>query len=353
MNEIENQLNRLAMRSPSVQYYYFDADHILFSYKKGFANKLKNQPINKHTTYNTFSVTKTFTALAVLLLAEQGKIDINKSFRSYMHDFPYGNHITIKQVLNHSSGIPNPIPLNWIHLTSEHNSFNHDLFFEHIFKTNKQLKFKPNEKYLYTNLGYVLLGQLIEKISGVTYEHFIKENIIQKLNLNESDLSFTIPNETNHATGYHKQWSFTNLILGLLINKSKFTDKAVKGWKPFRNFYINGISYGGLIGKPTSFVVYIQELLKDTSPIIPNKIKKQLFEENITNTGNKTGMCLSWFKGALNGEIYYAHAGGGGAYYCEIRIYPNSGKGSVIFFNRSGMTDERVLNKLDQYHINQ
>ena len=58
-------------------------------------------------------------------------------------------------------------------------------------------------------------------------------------------------------------------------------------------------------------------------------------------------MCLSWFKGQLNGHDYYAHAGGGAGYYCEIRAYPSSGLGSVLFFNRSGMTDERFLDKLD------
>ena len=58
-------------------------------------------------------------------------------------------------------------------------------------------------------------------------------------------------------------------------------------------------------------------------------------------------MCLGWFAGDLNGNKYFAHAGGGGGYYCEIRIYPDLNKGSVIFFNRSGMSDERYLDKLD------
>ena len=57
-------------------------------------------------------------------------------------------------------------------------------------------------------------------------------------------------------------------------------------------------------------------------------------------------MCLAWFKGELNGETYYTHAGGG-FYYCEIRLYPDLEKGSVIMFNRSGMSDERFLDKVD------
>ncbi|MFT5167538.1 MAG: D-alanyl-D-alanine carboxypeptidase [Saprospiraceae bacterium] len=63
-------------------------------------------------------------------------------------------------------------------------------------------------------------------------------------------------------------------------------------------------------------------------------------------------MCLSWFTDQLNGQKYYTHAGGGGGYYCEIRIYPETGIESVLFFNRSAITDERFLDELDQYYFN-
>jgi hypothetical protein len=62
-------------------------------------------------------------------------------------------------------------------------------------------------------------------------------------------------------------------------------------------------------------------------------------------------MCPSWFKGVLMGNTYYAHAGGGGGYYCEIRLYPEAGIGSVLMFNRSGMKDERFLDRLDQHYL--
>jgi len=65
----------------------------------------------------------------------------------------------------------------------------------------------------------------------------------------------------------------------------------------------------------------------------------------------KTGMCLAWFSGELDGNRCFAHAGGGGGYYCEIRIYPDIKKGSAIFFNRTGMSDERFLDKTDRFLI--
>jgi hypothetical protein len=115
---------------------------------------------------------------------------------------------------------------------------------------------------------------------------------------------------------------------------------------------VNGAPYGGLIGKPISFVKYIQELLNDNSNLISQPYKAELFKENRNILGKKMGMCLGWFTGELNGIKYCAHAGGGGGYYCEIRIYPEIKMGSVIFFNRTGMSDERYLDKVDKFYIN-
>ncbi len=97
-------------------------------------------------------------------LEEKGRLKIDEPVKQYLPDFPYSSDITIKQLLTHSAGIPNPIPLSWIHLVSEHHSFHRDDFFKPIFDKRNKTKFRPNEKFAYSNLGYVLLGQIIEKL---------------------------------------------------------------------------------------------------------------------------------------------------------------------------------------------
>jgi hypothetical protein len=62
-------------------------------------------------------------------------------------------------------------------------------------------------------------------------------------------------------------------------------------------------------------------------------------------------MSLSWYTGILKGNKYFSHAGGGGGYYIELRVYPELGVGSVIMYNRSGMKDERILDKADAFFI--
>ncbi|HLP19808.1 MAG TPA: serine hydrolase, partial [Chitinophagales bacterium] len=159
--------------------------------------------------------------------------------------------------------------------------------------------------------------------------------------------------DAQHARGYVKRYSLLNLMLTFLIDKSKYMGRAEGEWKPFKDYYVNGVSYGGLIGTPYAFVKYIQAILEPHCGLISDRYKEKMFTENFTNNNQPTGMCLSWYSGQLNGEKYFAHAGGGGGFYSEIRIYPKTGVGSVIMFNRTGMTDERFLNKLDKYFINE
>jgi CubicO group peptidase (beta-lactamase class C family) len=204
---------------------------------------------------------------------------------------------------------------------------------------------------LYSNLGYVLLGQLIEKISGKSYEQFITDNIIKKLGLSPGELGFTINDFANYATGYQKNWTFMNLLLGFFLDKAKFMGRAKGEWNPFKAFYINGSSYGGLIGTARSFQVYLQQLLSTNNSLINEEYKKLLFIENHTNDRRSTGMCLSWFCGQLNGKKYFAHPGGGGGYYCELRLYPEISRGSIIMFNRTGVSNEKFLDKLDKFFV--
>jgi len=122
-------------------------------------------------------------------------------------------------------------------------------------------------------------------------------------------------------------------------------------WQPFKVFYINGSSYGGLIGTARSFQVYVQQLLQTNNSLLNEEYKKLLFTENHTNDDRSTGMCLSWFCGQLNGKKYFAHPGGGGGYYCELRLYPEINRGSVIMFNRTGMSNEKFLDKVDKFFV--
>ena len=353
MNEVDTILRKQidGGLSPSVHYIIFNENKVIHKFLGGFAHLKNQKKTSENTAYHLFSITKTFTALAILQLAEQEKLHIDQFVKEHLPEFPYGSEITIRQLMSHSAGIPNPIPLSWIHLPEEHQSFDSTTFFNHIYAKNSKVKARPNEKFGYSNLGYVLLGQLIEKVSGLPYEEYINIHILKPSGIMETEMGFTIPHSEQCAKGYHKRFGFSNLILVFLMDKSKFMAKPEGKWVPFKENYVNGTAYGGLIGTPYSLVKYAQALLKPNSQLISDDYKQMLFTENFTNQNKATGMCLSWFTGELNGHRYVTHAGGGGGYYCEIRLYPEKGIGSVILFNRSGMRDERFLDKLDEHFL--
>jgi len=338
-------------KTPSIQYAFFDRDSIIYELQYGLKDVGQSISTDSSTTYSLYSVTKTFTALAVLQLVQSGKIDLNRSAADYLPEFPYSSDITVEQLLSHTAGIPNPLPLRWIHLNEEHPAFNRDEFFKKIFKDHSALKSKPGTKFSYSNLGYVLLGQLVERVSGQSFETYVKENIIARIGVKPKDLSFSIDPST-HAVGYHKWWSLSNFLFGFLIDKAKFMGAREGAWKPFRYFYNNGTAYGGITGTSESLIRYAQALLQEESVLINNKYRNILFAEKRVDN-KSTGMALSWYTGTLKGNQYFCHAGGGGGYYVELRLYPDLGVGSVILYNRSGMTDERILDRADTFFISE
>ena len=203
MDKTDRMLNEQVAKNntPAVHYILFTKDSIIKTFSHGLIDIAGNKEVTGNTTYHAFSVTKTFTALAILQLAEQKKINTEDRINKCLPDFPYPSEITIHQLLSHSAGIPNPIPLSWIHLVNEDASFDSKQFFRNIFAKNSKLKSKPNDTFAYSNPGYVLLGQLIEVITGTSFEEYIIHHIIEKIGLNKSQLGFKIENDSVHAKG--------------------------------------------------------------------------------------------------------------------------------------------------------
>lgn len=351
MNNINNFLKHQieGHKTPSVQYSFFDSDSIIYEFHDGVRNVKSKEPIDQSTTYHLYSVTKTFTALSVLQLVQSGKLALTDPVSDYVPEVPYPEKITVEQLLTHTSGIPNPFPLRWIHLLEEHESFDKDVFFKEVLMRNSKLKSTPGARFAYSNLGYMMLGELIERVSGESFEHYVLKNIVKRCGIDPTSLCFEI-DPSVHATGYHKWWSASNSILGFLIDKQKFMGDREGKWKPFHYFYNNGRAFGGMMGSQEALITYAQALLKTNSVLLDDHHKDLLFSEKEINN-RPTGMSRSWYTGALKKNRYYAHAGGGGGYYLELRVYPELAAGSVILFNRSGMRDERILDRTDRFFI--
>jgi len=148
------------------------------------------------------SITKQFTAVAVLLLAEQGKLSLGDEIGKYIPAFPTGDKtVTIEHLLTHTSGIKSYTNMEeWLPLWRK------DMTPGEIIgmSKDKPFEFNPGERWNYNNTGYVMLGAIIEKVSGQTYEEFIQTNIFTPLGMNHSHYDNTERVISRRVPGYQK-----------------------------------------------------------------------------------------------------------------------------------------------------
>lgn len=167
-------------------------DEILFQKAYGFENKEEKIKNTVDTKFPIGSLTKSFTAISILQLEEEGKLSIEQHLSDYVQGFPNGDEITIHHLLTHSSGIPEL--LNVVDKKKEHSPIE---IIDQI--KHKELEFKPGEKYAYSNSNYLLLGAIIESVSGQSYQDYVKENIFEKANMKSSGF---LNSSAEYAVGY-------------------------------------------------------------------------------------------------------------------------------------------------------
>jgi CubicO group peptidase (beta-lactamase class C family) len=326
-------------KSPCTQYIAVDANNILTECYAGFADIENKRPVSETTTFNAFSVTKTATAAAVLKLVEQNKIALSDLVNPMFNEFDFKYRFTVQQLISHQAGFTDPVPISWIHLAKEEPLFDENTFTTQLIKKHSKQKFIPGIKFSYSSIGYLLLGKIIEKISGGSYKDYVRKNVIPSLS-NDGKLDFIINDIVHHSIGYHERYSFSNLLLSFFLDRKKYIKGNYGKWMAFNNFYVNGKAYGGLIGNVRGLAEYLQLYL--VGEMFSHAETQQLmFSEQ------KGGMSLSWFTGLLNGKKYVCHAGGGGGYYCEIRIYPELKVATALLRNKSSFHDLRLLDTID------
>jgi CubicO group peptidase (beta-lactamase class C family) len=175
-------------------------DQVLFSRGYGSANLEWNIPDAPNTKFRLGSLTKQFTAASILLLEERGKLKTDDLVKKYVPDAPAAwDKITIFHLLTHTSGIP-----NFTGFTDYSAQEPFDTTPEKLVARfrDKPLDFQPGEKWSYSNSGYVLLGYLIEKASGESYEKFLQENIFGPLGMKDSGYDSNSAVIPRRAAGY-------------------------------------------------------------------------------------------------------------------------------------------------------
>lgn len=183
------------------------SEHGKVIFKKGYglANMEWNIPNQPDTKFRLGSISKQFTALLIVKLAEEGKLKLDVPITTYLPDYPKatGDKITIHHLLTHTSGIPNYTSAPNFLKEKAKNPYSPADFVKTF--SNLPLEFKPGEKFAYSNSGYFLLGYIIEKITGKTYEQYLQEIIFTPLKMVNSGYDHSDVLIKNRAAGYEKQ----------------------------------------------------------------------------------------------------------------------------------------------------
>lgn len=166
----------------------------------GFKNKKENLLNTANTIYQIGSITKQFTSAIILQLVAAKKMTLQDKLSKYIQGYPGGDSITVEHLLTHTSGVYNYTnDGDFMRDRSEHPIARDSLLalFEY-----KPLDFSPGTKFSYSNSGYILLGMIIEKVTGKSYFRVVRENIFELLGMSHSGFDFTNLKNADKATGY-------------------------------------------------------------------------------------------------------------------------------------------------------
>ena len=334
LENVRSRLEGLVRDSkvPGLQFLVLDQDQTIFEYCGGWADIANRRPMNASTTLMAYSMSKTITAVAVLQLAAAGKLQLDDAIDRYFDSHPYGPGITVRHLLTHTSGIPNPIPLSWIHSPAAHDKFQERLELDSVMRRHPKLAFPPGKKFGYSNIGYWLLGPIVERVSGELFTQYVRRSILAPLGIAPQELDYTISSDEAHARGYLEKYSFLNLIKRFVV-APKWIDRYEGRWLHIRDHYLNGPAFGGLVGTARGFGKFLQEQLREQSSILNGPMRELLFEPQYIDAGKPIPMTLGWHIDARFAPSFFYKEGGGGGFHCMMRVYRKSGFAAIVMTN--------------------
>lgn len=260
-------------------------NQVLYNKAFGLANLELNIPMRTEMVFEIGSLTKQFTSVSTLMLIEQGRAGLSDPISKYLDFCPDAwKSVTIRHLLNHTSGIKDLTSMEILSKVSRHDHTPREVIA--LFE-KEPLDFQPGESWNYSNSGYVILGYIIEKITGQEYGNFITENIFKPLKMNNSFYGNWSGIIKNRVSGYQKK--------GSLINADYLS-------------FTLPYSAGALMMTAEDFYTWNQAL--HTYQIVKKETLDQAFVKSQLNNGSSTDYGYGWFISEMNSSRAFEHSGG-------------------------------------------
>jgi CubicO group peptidase (beta-lactamase class C family) len=255
-------------------------------YQKAFgkANLELDVNLTNEYVFQLGSITKQFTAIAILMLEEQYKLNIKDTISKYIPDYPSGNKLTIHHLLTHTSGIKDFTKMKSLGDIAQKEMT--PKMMVDFFK-NEPVDFAPGEKFEYNNSGYILLGYIIELVSGESYEDFIEKHIFQKVGMNQSSYATDRQIINKRAYGYQKK-------------ENRYVNKTIINFSvPF--------SSGSLMSTINDMLKWQNALNKNL--LLNSEHTKKAFSKYKLNNGEEFTYGYGWHIKEINGTLTREHGG--------------------------------------------
>jgi len=294
---------------------------IIYQRAAGKVHPQKDGRLSVDSSFNLGSVSKQFTAMGIMLLEHQGKLEFDAEVKKYVPNFPYPE-ITVRHLLHHTSGLDDYMLMAYEHWQEEKTFTNKDML-ELFQKLTPDLLFTSGEKYNYSNTGYVFLSTIIEHISQQSFENYMQENIFNPLNMSNSGV----------VTLLSKPNSLPSRVYGQ-------DDGELKDL-----IYLNGVTGDASVYSSANDLLRWHKALLNYE-LLPKEKQSQAFKPATLNDGSLSYYGFGWALNKKKPEIEMTHSGAWGPFRATIARNINNNV-AVIFLSsdNSGVDTQELLNR--------
>jgi CubicO group peptidase (beta-lactamase class C family) len=285
-------------------------------------------------------MTKIVTATAALRLADEGRLHLDAPVREYVDYLraPGNRQPTVRQLLTHTAGLGNPLPIRWAHL-AEAKGPEPEALLRRVMGRGRAYRYPVGESARYSNVGYLALGQVITAATRMPFETYVQQSVLRPVGMDHTGFSYSTT--ADRATGYVKAPRIADPALRRLLPHGVAGNRHGP-YLALNPFYVDGPAYGGLVGDVMDAGKFLRMHLGDGEidghrVLNPHTARSM---RSIDHRGKPFDHGTGWFRRPTKSpESWVEHLGTGVGFWNVMRMYPERGLGIVIMSNSTTTYD--------------
>jgi len=317
-------------------------------YAEGFGRRdlTDGRPATPDTSYLWFSMSKIVTATAALRLVDEGRLDLEAPVHTLVPTFRNATGVqpSVRQLLDHTSGAANPLPLRWI-LPTDRMAAEGAAATAALVARHGRPRRRPGGRARYSNVGYLVLAEVIAAASGRPFEHYARDAVLDPAGM--SGTGYAGPDDTLSATGYVRAPRPMTPLLRAVLPKGLLRPRNGRAL-PLTSFRVLGAGYGGLVGPVTDVARLLRLHLGDGS-IDGNRVVRPAtarLMRDVRTPGRPFDLGLGWFRRTSDRDArpaFVEHWGTGVGFWNAMRLYPERDLGIAIMANTTRPYQHAVI----------